>query len=94
MDCIKKRHIDTFHTEKEIARVARPDTIDLQIRKQYIIALATIHISLLTWRSSTKMLEHERFNPIALKISYSTILHYRRQITYPYAVRLYRGHTV
>ena len=29
MDCIKKRRIDTFPTVKEIARVARPDTIDL-----------------------------------------------------------------
>ena len=29
VDCIKKRHIDTFPTVKEIARVARPDTVDL-----------------------------------------------------------------
>jgi hypothetical protein len=27
--CIKNRHFDTFPTEKEIARVARPDTICL-----------------------------------------------------------------
>ena len=29
VDCVKKRHIDTFPTEKEISRVARPDTINL-----------------------------------------------------------------
>ena len=50
MDRIKKRHINTFPTVKEIARVARPDTIDLllSIISSIIIVIAQLTLSLLT----------------------------------------------
>ena len=41
-DCVKNRHFDTFPNENEIGRVARPDTIVLNVILQNCIITGTL----------------------------------------------------